>query len=538
MPSYLQVLSAGPTAGPNQTDNITLKINYPAGSTVLRQVASPATTNVQLSIQNIADPPKWITQPGPSPSPVPTELIPISPFPGGVAQDPAYNPGNTVPLVYTIDNLSGSPGSAANCSWLLINSSTAQFTGTPPYSSSGTCSFEVRATDSLGLYADSSSFAVAIVDVPRPMGSPSAVPSQSATEGVPYTLNLDTFVNDPDLSVSDPRDSLTFSCTNCASLGIPMGSPGNTLNEAYLNGPVFTWTPGYAIAPTGSSTTFTGINILVTKNEYTTSPGHQVSLTFNLTVHDAPTNLAMSFINDSLTINTGTTPNSCSITPSPTGNTVSGTVELSVSNLPGDASAYPYTIALTCTPACSVESPVSISSSTVPATFPVTITVTDANGYAGATATQNILSLSATLTPTPYPSLAVSANLNVDVQTVDRPLTALVINGDSGTGTYSLPTINGTLFSNNSANLGTQGPDAFNDTFTYTFDSSKPSFGSISGATWSFNPIDTNCVSNGATPYTANFAIRATSSHGQYIVRNVSVYVTNAKNPGTGATCP
>jgi hypothetical protein len=538
MPSYLQVLSAGPTAGPNQVDNITLKINYPAGSLVLRQVASPATTNVSLSIQNIADPPVWITQPGPSPSPVPTELIPISPFPGGAAQDPAYNPGHTTPLVYTIDNLYGSPGSAADCSWLTLNASTAQFTGTPPYSSSGTCGFQVRATDSLGLYADSSSFAIAIVDVPRPMGSPSAVPSQSATEGVQYTLNLDTFVNDPDLSVSDPRDSLTFSCTNCASLGIPMGSPGNTLNEAYLNGPVFTWTPGYAIAPTGSSTTFTGINILITKNEYTTSPGHQYNLTFNLTVHDAPTNLKMSFINDSLTINTTPTPNSCSITPSPTGGSVSGTVELSVTNLAGDASDYPYTIALTCNPNCTVESPVSISSSAVPGTFPITITVADSDGYGGPSATQNVLALSATLTPTPYPSLAVSANLNVDVQTVDRALTALVVNGDTGTGTYSLPAINGTVFSNNTANLGALSPDSSNDTFTYTFDSSKPSFGTISGSSWSFNPIDTNCIQSGATPFTANFAIRATSSHGPYIVRNVTVNLTNSKNPGTGATCP
>jgi hypothetical protein len=181
---------------------------------------------------------------------------------------------------------------------------------------------------------------------------------------------------------------------------------------------------------------------------------------------------------------------------------------------------------------------VSFSGSTVPATFPVTITVTDQNGYGGATSTQNVLGLSATLTPTPYPSLAVSANLNVDVQTVDRSLTALVINGDNGTGTYSLPAINGTVFNNNSATIGAQGPDASNDTFTYTFDSSKPSFGTLSGTTWSFNPIDTNCVQQGATPFTATFAIRATSSHGPYIVRDVTVNVTNSNNPGTAGTCP
>jgi hypothetical protein len=137
------------------------------------------------------------------------------------------------------------------------------------------------------------------------------------------------------------------------------------------------------------------------------------------------------------------------------------------------------------------------------------------------------------VTDSSNPALASTATLNVTVNTEDRTLTDLEINGDTGTGTYSL-TIDGSSYSANTLSLTAQGPDSSNDNFTYSI--SAGTFGAVSGSSWTFNPVAAGCPSGSAT-VPESFTLKAVSSHGQTITRNVTATVVNAQT-GSGGGCP
>jgi hypothetical protein len=514
-PSYLQ------TVGADTTVPIVLSINYPVSVTTLRQVSTPPTLNVTLDIHNIADPPVWTVEPLPSPSASATENIAMSPMPAATATDPPYNPG-TKAITYSVNYLSSSQGTpATNCSWVTVSAS-GQIGGTPFYQSAGSCTVSLRASDSLPpatpsptvLYADSSPVTIYVVDVPRPFGSPSPIPSQSATEGVTYSLNLANYINDPDETVGDPRDTDSCTCVNCASLTPPIAANFN-------GGTTLSWIPSYGTAPLNGTATYTGIQVQCTK-----TGGYTTTETFNLTLAYAPAPFVIGFVGNTLAV----TSNATSLTANS-----SGSVTIQLSRQTGDNSSYNYNVTETCSPNCSVSMATLSTAAGGPSPTNLTMTLapTYSDGYGGGSNSSLAHSITVTVTDAAQSTVTASAVLNVAVNTVDRALTALSMNSDTGTSSYAV-SIDGSNSAQTQVALAAIGPDSSNDTFTYSL--SSGTVGTIGGGTWAFSPLASGCPT-GNSSVTKNVTILATSSHGQTISRNMTITISNT-SVGSGGSCP
>ena len=530
MPSYLQTRAVNAGVPATQTFPIVLTLNYPTGDAGLRQVFTPTAQTVNLIIQNVADAPVWTVQPLASSPSSETEAVAMPSMPVSVATDPAYNPGSHA-VAYALNFIGDSTGALgaglmSHCGWLRVNA-TGQIYGTPAYQSPSYCTVTIRGTDTIptpavaNLYTDSSAVNIYTTDVPRPFGAPGAIPNQTANEGAPFSLNLAPYMNDPDFNISDPRDVPTFSCLNCATFTPPISTGGGS--AIGVMGSTLSWTPPYGMAPVNGTIAFNGIQIQVTK-----SGGFTTTLTLNLTVNYAPGPFAITFVNGgSLTVS------SSAVTVSPNS---SGTVQVNLANMPGDNSQYAYTMSATCTPSCSAGIFTLSTTTGGPAFAPFFLNIqpTYADGYGGTTATSGTRKITVTVTDAAASTVFGSSTLTVNVPTLDRALTSLGFNSDSGSPATYLGTIDGGIYTSNSIAFTPHGPDVANDAFNYSF--SGTPFGSLVGGVWQFNPLASNCLP-GTGSITKTFTVLATSTHGQTIQRPAAVTIQHT-TVGGGGSCP
>jgi hypothetical protein len=537
--SYLQVIDSPAAVGNSTTTAqqgfpIFLAINYPlATQTILRPLANPPTQNVTVNVLNTADPPVFTVQPLPSPSVLATENIAMTPMPAATAVDPAYNPGSHA-VTYSVNYVAASEGSpGGNCKWIQVNAS-GQLFGTPFYQTAGTCTVTIRASDALPpaapsptvLYQDSNPVMISTVDVPRPYNSPAVpIPNATASEGVPFNMSLEPYLNDPDQAVGDPRDNITFTITNG---GTPVpGSTGSPGGATIVAG-AFTWTPPFSTAPTGGTANINGITIHVTK-----SGGYSEDLSFNLTVLDEIAPFLVSFLNGSgggaMTVTNGGGIYNTSINANSNGNAV-----VQIANQTGDFSQYNYTITESCSPNCSTGMVNISANSGGPTPSPVNLTFnpTYSDGWGGAGASFATHVVTVTVTDAGDSTISTTASLNVAVNTVPQAFTGFNINGDSTNSTYNL-SIDGSIYQNNSLTMAALGPDVSNDGIVYTL--SAGNIGAISGNLWQWNPLAVGCQI-GTQTVVSNFTLQG-AARGQTITRNVTATIHNTTT-GSGGGCP
>jgi hypothetical protein len=573
MPSYLQVLPTlqqemnGTGAGITQNFPINLTLNYPLsmptlahGTPSLRQFVGPNMSSTVVRVVNVADPPYWTVQPGPLPTPTPSVSAVMSPMPGGTAVEPSYNssaPSYSAGLTYSIDSNpatldSASPGGfAPNCAgWLAVDPVTALITsgngGIVPQSSSRECIFPLKALDSLGLYSDSNTITLNISDLPHPIATATScpVPAPTATEDVQYAQSFQDCFSDYDFINGDPSTQISYTCLNCGALGLPFGGAGGA---AFLggvspnfggSGANFVWTPPYGTTTAGAGPiTFTGIEVQATD----TNSGSTATQTFNLTVVAAPAPMELSLsAGTNWAFSAGQT-----VTMSP-GAGATGTVQLNVLDQYGDN--YPYDITVSC-PACYTPgghgTPTMVSTFTAPGnahgteSFQIPLTPAYADGYAGPSATSNSISLSITVTDHNNPLLTTTTRAHLVIDTADRTPGSMTFDGQSSPATV---TIDGQNHPTSVHTMLVQSPDSANDSFTYSFTNTGqyPAFGTISGNTWSFDPVAAGCnpgPSNG-TPLLKTFQLMGVSSHNPAVSAVITVNASITGATPTGGTCP
>ncbi|MGK5085179.1 putative Ig domain-containing protein [Bdellovibrionota bacterium FG-1] len=496
-PSYLE------TIGGDAARAIVLGLSYDQiADPNLRQI-TPVEFPLTLNITNTDDPPSWIaggailTEDHTGGAAL-TENVAFTSTTAFLAIDPA--PGATA-LTYSV------PALPTYCPWLTLNGS-RKVTGTPGYASPATCVFQIRATDTHGLFSDSPNITYAITDVNRPPVTAIALPDQTIAEGQTLTLALATYFSDPDVTVGDPRETLVYSCTNC-----PAG--------ATISGSTLTYIPAYSIS-TGAPVAFNGVQITVTDKG-----GATASQTFKITVTNALGPPVIAFSSGTLTLAAN------QVTQTETD--AAGTIIVGVSFYAGDA-PYAYDLSVSCSPSCSgslVSLPVTSGSTAANYNLNITPSYTDGDGGTNASQKNYTVTISGAQNAG---ILTGSSSFVLNIENVNRLPTALVIAGDNGVGTYAF-TIDGSTWNSHTTALSTADPDGTNDAYTYSFvTTTYAAVGSLSGSNWSFNPIQAGCAS-GSETVVKTFDLKTSDNRGGTVTRRLQMTVLNAQTGG-GGSCP
>jgi hypothetical protein len=560
---------------------ITLVASYPSitdpvsGMDAIRASVTGQTISFYVDVINQADTPVWTSQPTATINGTMNQAWSPASFSGGAALDPqntAVTPLQPTAITYSISPAgqvaycdgNTNCGFAANCSWFQINPATAAITlksTVIPYTAAVKCQFYIRATDRVtpgpGLYADATQLVtintteVEVASSPNPNISPNPIPSQTSTEGAPFTLALNSYFADDNLNASDPNEIVSYTCSNCAALGIA----GYSITTS-PNGGTFTWTPPYTLITTAPYNPITIAGIQITADDNNNDNGQVSSQVFNLTVNYAPSPMTIVFSSGTITAMPSPSP-TITITPRPSSSPqFSGTIDMNVSNAYGPG--FPYTSVFSCSPNCRAglvaqpyASPTPYPSPWV-GTYPITITPVVSDGWGGTSpsTTSQTYHVGVTLTGTTGTAAGIisAGGFTMVVETASSaPNSILVTDAFGNNVTTSGITIDMSKWSTNQLNFtAVNAQDGTNDNYTYT--TSRPTFGALTPtgftgtASWTFNPTGSPnfCGSDTVNGLTQNmsFVVTATSSHGGQVSQTIPIAVINAATSPSGGGCP
>jgi hypothetical protein len=287
-----------------------------------------------------------------------------------------------------------------------------------------------------------------------------------------------------------------------------------------VSGASFTWTPGF-----NQAGTYSNITIQVMDKGGATA---QRVFTLEVLQTEGPVELALA--SGSLTLDAS---NTVSINEGAQG----GTLNLSVTPQVGDS--YPYSFGFSCSPACP-NGLLSIPPGTGSGAGNYNITIGTPQftwGDNGPTTAHKDYNVSLVVRRASDNALEATKSFRIRVVNVNRAPTALAIQGNTSTSAYSL-TIDGAVFQPNTLSLGAVDPDASNDAYTYSFETSEhPAIGDIVGSSWSFNPVIKGC-GEGSQTLNLQFDLRVSDGRGGSLVRRVNLTVLNAEPGVGGPNCP
>lgn len=500
----------------------------------LQLLSTPNEYVVRVNVTNMDDPPEWSLQPEPMTLVEDTLFTsdpPGGPNTSGVATD--AGPNQTA-VTYKWD--SGYGETSENCKWgtyvddntpfIRIDPTTGVITGRPTLTSDRECTFRFLAEDATGLVTYSSPVVYTTTDVNRvPIVRPDAVTTFNGEESLLLTIDMLQVFDDPDASDSpaDPTENLQFECLNCAGYSITPSFSG-------LN---MVWTPGPTDGTNGPNAGTYDLNIRVTDKAGATA---QTTIRINIAESLAPPIIDVSQAN--VIVNENGT----------------ASFKFTVKPYSNDAiDNYNFTYFVTCSYNCkstfynvSPDGQPTMTGSNKEFTVMLSPDFTDGDGGSG------FLNYTITLQANAASNSLIfsRASATVRVNNVNRPPTAIGLGPgvpSYGSDTYSIivstqgdtKTSNGWI-KKHIYNLGTQDPDAPNETFTYSWvtNSSDPSVsrgtppGSFintdNGQQWVFSyPA---CVSSGAPSQFVEryFMLKVSDSQNQSVTRKVRLRITNA----------
>ncbi|UYL07592.1 hypothetical protein B9G69_011100 [Bdellovibrio sp. SKB1291214] len=278
MPSYLQTIVVDGTA----SFKYSLRYNTNADPNLDGSIEL-ATINGSFTVINTDDPPKWVSGGDGAALTEGSNFSVIM----GKAVDPNPNP---TAMTYALVSANG------KCDWsqtatLSLDGVTGEviMSGYPDFTSLEECQFQVVATDSNNLSSRSDVIRYDVADTNRPIQEiiPETVTEVVGTENQIVNLMIDQMFTDPDITIEDERERITWECyvntTGIASPFVDLCASQNikfNLASTVLAG---SWTPVYGNA---------GTYFIMLRG--TDAGGNSATHKFKLTVAAAPAPMLLS----------------------------------------------------------------------------------------------------------------------------------------------------------------------------------------------------------------------------------------------------
>lgn len=513
IPSFLE------TIGEDKSASIQCSVNY--NSIDLVHLTDNDAHTVEITIINADDPPVW-TLGASFINPFVTENQAFTGLAIGSVLDPNPNSTAMAYSVIPVNSISGCQWDAEHGGIITVTEtivgdhSELTLAGTPIFASAENCDFVIEAKDANGLATQSSIFTLSTIDTNRPpymTAAPAPVLSYSVDEGKPLLFAASTFFTDDDLVEADPRETLIYSCNECASI------TELTFNSGSGS---FSWTPD-ATRSNASPYNFT-INV-------TDKAGAVASTTVTVTVNDAPSPAILNLSEISVQRNELSGAYGIALTITAASAAI---IDAFNYNLIADGNCRAGLI----TNASGVTGGTTSSTGEVINFILNPDRTTDGNSPLPGTKKTCLMTF--TVTKNDDSTITSSINLSIEITNVNRIPNLVIIKGDSNTTTYNLnltaapSDYSGQWIKIHKAAVGVNDSDANEDPNVDSFNYVS-TLGTISSNNWSFKLP--NClIYESSKTATINKTITVDDGRGGSKTRSVKITVTNARNLG-GASC-
>jgi hypothetical protein len=290
-PSYVQTIASDGTIA----FKYTLRYDTTANPNLDGSI-DLASVNGSYSLTNADDPPKWVAGGDGAALVEGTNFSVIM----GKAVDPTPNP---TALSYSLISSNGRCDWSATVTLSVNGSGEVVMSGYPDYTSEDECSFQVQATDSNGLSSRSDVIVYQVADTNRPIQeiTPATVTEILATENQRVDLQISAMFTDPDITIEDSRETLSWECmVNTTGIASPFTDLCATANIRFslsTRGFQGSWTPEYGNA---------GTYYIQLKG--TDSGGNSATHKFKLIVSASPAPMVLSTLQNNVPTDTITVP--------------------------------------------------------------------------------------------------------------------------------------------------------------------------------------------------------------------------------------